>query len=1131
MRLESVIAGAAVAAAVFAGLPPAPHVTVQHVHPRAEKLDAGEAQTCRELLETVYGDGPSHATTERRIVIATVPDPVSSGVAASFDQLLDAIQRALAAHGETLQGYWLPWGKKDSSGRPCERDVPGVLRASAPGEEDRRGRGELVVFLVGEAPAGGINANQFEVACYLAAADGAEPPCVLSESKKAVGPRSHRSARVLGVLGPSFSGSSESLERLLGGRLNGQVVSGTATMPNFPFRRTTLDDNIVQQTLLAYIAKAAGVIPKRDIALLVEGNTQYGQGFQETPDKNAKASRCESAGEADAGFRPKYGIPFPLHIHQLRMAVPTSDPVGTGDPALSTIPLEPDDSVGSTTVAQFSKSSAAYDELSLEVALQGLARDEVRYIGIVATDDQDKLYLARRVRAFCPNAALFTFETSLLLTHPDYARVTQGMLVASAYPLIALNQNWTSEKTPRSRVQFATASAEGTYNALLVLLDDDPGPSARTVTRVSGLESPPGPTPVHPGPSPSASTVPAKASLPAKPRPELLLEQRGPFGFHPTGPPVWITVVGNGGFWPVAVAPTSDDEATGWTWLHHRPVAPWGARLAFALFTIWLALRLGSFWTARMKWQRWTLFGDTEAAAALEASPEGAEPQGSAALKWIERRRTLVTRSLGALFGLATLGYGIVLVFALTPTVLFGPRSTDYLLLWGTGTLLFAAAATAILAGQKRPGVKALSALGCGALGGSLVLLGVTVFSPRGAMTLDRVNWLLTWERTIALSNGVSPLVPIALAWFGGCLALQAFVWSVTHSPLAMQGVEKEEVEELKQAAGAAANIHPAFTFFAVSAKPVLNEDPLGLVRPFWKRCIWLGVALLLAVPFLGLSRIHEAPVDGRTISGVLVFCAFLLTTTIGWALFRVLEGTSLLERALRLFATGPLHERIRAFYKHLPAKQFGRLQPLRPTVRLLAEAHRAWQALGRWKPEAEGKQLQEDLLRLADCPAWGSRSFELLRRASVLAALEAGEPGSSKQLTRLVGWFFVLFVSWGLGTIRLFLVLAAALSACLWLVFLTYPQSPHQMLLIGSLALMSGTLILGISVLFRFERNELLSEMSRTEVGKVNFDASSLKTVGTLLAGPVLAVLVLEFPQLGRWMAEWGEPLLRTMK
>src|SRR5262249_25537405 len=126
---------------------------------------------------------------------------------------------------------------------------------------------------------------------------------------------------------------------------------------------------------------------------------------------------------------------------------------------------------------------------------------------------------------------------------------------------------------------------------------------------------------------------------------------------------------------------------------------------------------------------------------------------------------------------------------------------------------------------------------------------------------------------------------------------------------------------------------------------------------------------------------------------------------------------------------------------------------------------------------------------------------------------------------------YFVLFVSWALGSIRMFLVLAALVAACLWLVFLTYPQSPHQLLLMGSLVLMLGAFAIGVSTLFRLERNETLSAMSRTEAGRVDFDATSLRTVATLIAGPVIAVLVLEFPQLGRWIAEWGEPLLRNVK
>lgn len=132
---------------------------------------------------------------------------------------------------------------------------------------------------------------------------------------------------------------------------------------------------------------------------------------------------------------------------------------------------------------------------------------------------------------------------------------------------------------------------------------------------------------------------------------------------------------------------------------------------------------------------------------------------------------------------------------------------------------------------------------------------------------------------------------------------------------------------------------------------------------------------------------------------------------------------------------------------------------------------------------------------------------------------------------TSLLGAYAVLLVSWALGTIRTFLLVAAALAACLWIAFVSYPQSPHHLLLVAAWLAMGTSLVVGVIMLTRFEHNDVLSAMSRTPAGAVTFDATFLKSVVPLLAGPVLAIVVLQFPQFGRWLAEWAQPLLRAMK
>src|SRR5262249_37227477 len=141
-----------------------------------------------------------------------------------------------------------------------------------------------------------------------------------------------------------------------------------------------------------------------------------------------------------------------------------------------------------------------------------------------------------------------------------------GMLVASTYPLIALNQAWipTDDSESRTRIQFATSAAEGQFNAMLSLLNPE--------------------------------------------RPSLL-EYSVPFADDAGSPPVWISVVGNGGIWPVRVDAASPEPSAhiltrprgrNGTGNAATPSVPWGVALAFFAATGWVLLRVFAFWSARL---------------------------------------------------------------------------------------------------------------------------------------------------------------------------------------------------------------------------------------------------------------------------------------------------------------------------------------------------------------------------------------------------------------------------------------------------------------------------------------------------------------------------------------------------
>jgi len=81
--------------------------------------------------------------------------------------------------------------------------------------------------------------------------------------------------------------------------------------------------------------------------------------------------------------------------------------------------------------------STVYRELVLENLLATNRDEHARYVGVVATDVEDLIFLSRDSRAL-PDVVVFTTSSDLLFTHSEF-RVRSGrMLVFSTFPLFNL---------------------------------------------------------------------------------------------------------------------------------------------------------------------------------------------------------------------------------------------------------------------------------------------------------------------------------------------------------------------------------------------------------------------------------------------------------------------------------------------------------------------------------------------------------------------------------------------------------------------------------------------------------------------------------------------------------------------
>jgi hypothetical protein len=181
-------------------------------------------------------------------LIATIPDPERTHLGLDFDRALEAIITAAEDEGFGYDRYWLPWHVTHDPGNPdpLKQDIldgraeerhrkPGVIilrrtpkvsyykdakdaqqakEVADQGLRDSR-NAALVILLVGETPTAGINRHQFKKATdYIRSFMGC--------------------SYALGVLGPTFSGSSTSLRAAIRHDFPSQtqgslIISGTAS--------------------------------------------------------------------------------------------------------------------------------------------------------------------------------------------------------------------------------------------------------------------------------------------------------------------------------------------------------------------------------------------------------------------------------------------------------------------------------------------------------------------------------------------------------------------------------------------------------------------------------------------------------------------------------------------------------------------------------------------------------------------------------------------------------------------------------------------------------------------------------------------------------------------------------------
>ncbi|HTV56718.1 MAG TPA: hypothetical protein VMI06_17605 [Terriglobia bacterium] len=543
-----------------------------------------------------------------RLAIATVPNPVSTHLPLMSDRIIESIQQAAQDDGYSYDSSWFPWAAASQPFsalsdeltaarlREIRQNQPGVMVFRRGSERDGLYKSGLVVFLVGEQPAGGLSDDQFNHAVgWLERLTGSSPPNSLM------------------ILGPTFSGTLPSLERDLKRNLDHKGYQGTTEIDVssgdvtddasyhsfldwFDCSKQNSLDQCPETTESGRGAKV--VLPKglsktreaRDgrretklaplsyfrtamegDSLMVERLCDYLQAQGYKWSRVAELSEDETAFGANAGRSsspsgcPALSLYYPRDISRLRTAYQKSSifsSAGQGErqgapsgelPGDLSEPADGD----RDTIQYFSGASTPLAQESVLVDIANrLSSRQIQFVILRSTNSLDQIFLSEFLRRTYPQGRLVIDGADLLLTRGSWGGSLRGAMVLSTYPLLIEEQDWTPSLLAGQGTSYRTFgqdASEAEYIAAREIFSDpqqDPEGAASKDPKVV--------VPIR------DYTAPAWATDPNNKDED---NQR---------PATWLTVIGHRRFWPVAVlnSYTLKDAGTQWTFLKDPATAP-----------------------------------------------------------------------------------------------------------------------------------------------------------------------------------------------------------------------------------------------------------------------------------------------------------------------------------------------------------------------------------------------------------------------------------------------------------------------------------------------------------------------------------------------------------------------------
>ncbi len=526
---------------------------------------------------------PECSRSEIQFIVAILPDPVHTRLGLFFDRSVEALQQAAQKQHYSFDRAVLPWDRNPHPGlsdpkarqeaaaeQGAREAFPGLLifrdgyetSGQLDPSEERSPPSAvgdcflhhkpLFVFVVGETPTGGVRKKQFRNTLRI-----------LREIR---GPQTLTPGVVpqpLRILGPSFSGSLDSLASLLhqdADQHSGKdplapvfVYSGTVTSRSAidRFKQghfvSFLENDDYSIAQFIRFAGTQGFL-SNEIAVLSEDETEYGSPYDAPKSADQDVVHLHFPREISY-FRSAYQkeiAPQQPHSSALPLA-----------PGRSTLPLDlnesgnDDDSVTPYDVVQTSLSQ----ESAMLGVISELQKHHTKFTVLLASDPSDQLFLAQYLRTYYPQGRVVITVPDLLLCR-EQDTLLHGVLGLNTYPLLpglddSLGQYPDESTTPVSGSHedrlFVSSLSVGEFNAMVGLLAIAPpkpgaaGAAPGTAAEKSALLQPFLDSERIPG-APYAEYAPPAVRYAA--RADATTEV-------PHKPLLWLTILGRDGYWPL----------------------------------------------------------------------------------------------------------------------------------------------------------------------------------------------------------------------------------------------------------------------------------------------------------------------------------------------------------------------------------------------------------------------------------------------------------------------------------------------------------------------------------------------------------------------------------------------------